>query len=83
LDASAIGRAESAFQHEFAKWQSLIDAVASDRSLPQDRRQAAVAALRARQRAAANAAKRRVMEEEKQKTRSARRAALLRLKPAR
>jgi hypothetical protein len=74
LDEAAHGRAEAAFDHEFGKWQSVIDAVRADRSLSPDRRAVAIFALRIRQKAEAYGARRRVLQEEIQKAQAARRA---------
>jgi hypothetical protein len=74
LDEAAIGRAEAAFAHEFAKWQGAIDAALADPSLSPDRRAAAVRALRIRQQAEANGVRKQVLDEEVQKAQAAQRA---------
>lgn len=74
LDDAAHGRAEAAFNHEFGKWQSVIDSIRADRSLSPDRRAAAIFALRIRQKAEANGARRQVLQDEIQKAQAARRA---------
>jgi hypothetical protein len=74
LDDAANGRAEAAYNHEFGKWQQMIEAVRADRSLSPDQRAAAVFALRIRQRLEAKGARKRVLEDEVQKAQTARRA---------
>jgi hypothetical protein len=70
----SYGRAAVAYQEEFAKWQGLIDAIATHPGLSPDQRASGVAALRWRQQAEANGARRRVLDEEKQSEKAARQA---------
>ena len=75
IDKSVFGRAQAAFDAEFAKWQMQIDAVSADQSLSPDQRASALLALRTRQGLEANGARKRIIEEEKQRARAAKRAA--------
>lgn len=79
MDQSVFGRAQAAFDAEFAKWQAQIDAVMADQSLSPDQRASALQALRTRQGIEANGARKRIIEEEQQRVRAAKRAARLRL----
>ena len=72
IDSYAAGRAEAVFEFEMQRWQLLIDAAFADRGISQERRAAAVAALRIRQHADAITARRAVEEEERQRARGAR-----------
>ena len=63
---SLFGRADAAYQAEFAKWEALIADVRADRGLSDDQRASAIVALRIRQRVEAQATRRRIILEEKQ-----------------
>jgi hypothetical protein len=82
IDKSVFGRAQAAFDAEFAKWQMQIDVVSVDQSLSPDQRASALLALRTRQGIEASGARERIIEEEKQRVRAAKRAARAHLRKA-
>lgn len=61
------------YKQEFNKWQVLIDEIASNPHLTREKRAAAIAALRERQKVEATAVRKRIIKEEKQHTKAARR----------
>ncbi|MDR3485311.1 MAG: relaxase/mobilization nuclease domain-containing protein [Bradyrhizobium sp.] len=74
IDPTVYGKAEAAFDAEFAKWQARIDSVMADPNLKSDQRVAAASALRLQQGLAAGAVRRRIIEEEKQRAKAARKS---------